>query len=170
MNKITIVINGVGGCGKDTLVSMLSNHYRVKNVSSITPVVEVAKFCGWDGVKTEKSRKFLSDMKRILTEFNEFSLNYLLAEQEKFISSDEEIMFVHIREPIEIAKFVHISKTNTLTLLITPRAELKDKVYGNASDDSVSNYPYDLVFNNDNPLDITENIWLDFVRKNVFHE
>lgn len=170
MNKITIVINGVGGCGKDTLVSMLSNHYRVKNISSITPVVEVAKFCGWNGVKTEKSRKFLSDMKRILTEFNEFSLNYLLAEQDKFISGEEEIMFVHIREPIEISKFVNNSKTKTYTLLITPRLELQDKVYGNASDDGVSDYPYDFIFNNDNPLEITENIWLEFVRNNIFHE
>ena len=168
MEKITIVINGVGGCGKDTLVSILSNHYRVQNTSSITPVVDVAKYCGWDGVKTEKSRKFLSDLKKILTDFNEFSLNYLLSEQDKFIAGDDEIMFVHIREPEEIQKFVGHSKTKTYTLLITPREELQNKVYGNSSDDGVYKYDYDLIFNNDQPLEITENLWLDFIKHNIF--
>lgn len=167
MEKITIVINGVGGCGKDTLVSILANHRKVKNVSSITPVVDVAKYCGWDGVKTEKSRKFLSDLKRLLTDFNEYSLNYLLAEQDKFINDDNEFMFVHIREPEEIEKFVNHSKTKTYTLLITPREELQNKVYGNTSDDGVYRYDYNLIFNNDQPLDITESIWLDFISNNV---
>lgn len=167
MEKITIVINGVGGCGKDTLVSILSQHMRVKNVSSITPVVDVAKYCGWDGVKTEKSRKFLSDLKRLLTEFNEYSLNYLLDQQSTFLESDEEIMFVHIREPEEIKKFVDHSITKTYTLLITPRAELQNKVYGNASDDGVYQYNYDLIFHNDQPLEITESLWLDFIKQNI---
>lgn len=167
MNKITIVINGVGGCGKDTLVTLLSKTYKVQNTSSITPVVEVARFCGWNGEKTDKSRKFLSDLKRLLTDFNEFSLNYLLSEQEKFITSENQIMFVHIREPEEIEKFKNNSKCKTYAVLITPREELQNKVYGNHSDDDVNNYKYDFIFHNDKPLEIIENEWLEFINENI---
>jgi hypothetical protein len=167
MEKIAIVINGVGGCGKDTLVSILGEKYRVQNTSSITPVVDVAKYCGWDGVKTDKSRKFLSDLKKILGDFNDFSLNYLLGEQEKFLSSDDEIMFVHIREPQEIERFMSVTKCKTYTILITPREELVGKVYGNSSDDDVANYDYDFVFHNDKPLEVIETEWIEFVEEKI---
>lgn len=169
MEKITIVINGVGGCGKDTLISLLSKHYKILNRTSIAPIVDIAKSCGWDGVKTDKSRKFLSDLKKLLTDFNDTPLNYLLLEQEKFLNSENELMFVHIREPEEIKKFITVSRSKTITLLITPREELQNKVYGNSSDDEVANYNYDLVFNNNKPLEITEQEFLNFINKFVFN-
>ena len=168
MEKITIVINGVGGCGKDTLVEILSSYKKVKNVSSITPVKEIASYCGWNGEKTNEARKFLSDLKKILTEYNEYPLRYLLAEQEEFLASDEEFMFVHIREPHEIEKFKKASKTSkTYALLVKPRAELQNKVYGNKSDDEVEKYNYDFVFSNDKPLEIIQKEWIDFVENEI---
>ncbi len=170
MEKITIVINGVGGSGKDTLCDMASEVFKVRNRSSITPIKDIAKLCGWQGEKTDKARKFLSDMKKVLTEYNEYPLSYLLQEQDEFISGEEEIMFVHIREPEEISKFVNHSKTKTYTLLITPRDELKDKVYGNKSDDDVANFDYDFIFANNKPLDIIKGEWIDFLNENVLIE
>lgn len=169
MEKITIIINGVGGCGKDTLVELLGNYRNVKNISSITPVKEIASYCGWNGEKTDKARKFLSDLKALLTNYNEFPLNYLLEEQEEFLTDENELLFVHIREPKEIDKFKNVSKTKTYTLLVTPRDELKDKVYGNKSDDDVANYNYDFVFKNDKPLEIAEQEWVDFITNEVIN-
>jgi len=170
MEKITIIINGVGGCGKDTLIELLSKYKKVKNISSITPVKEIAKYCGWEGEKTDEARKFLSDLKRVLTEYNEFPMQYLLKEQQDFLNDENEVLFVHIREPQEIEKFKKASKTKTLTLLIMPREELKNKVYGNSSDDDVLKYKYDLIFRNDKPLDIVENEFLKFIEENVLNE
>lgn len=167
MKKVTIVINGVGGCGKDTLISFLNDIYCVKNVSSIDPIKKIASVLGWNGEKDEKSRKFLSDLKKITTDYNEYTLNYVLKEQEDFLSSEYEIMFVHIREPEEIAKFVKRSKGETLTLLIRPRQELENKQYGNYSDDSVEKYSYDLVFDNNKSLEESKLSWLEYFRKNV---
>lgn len=167
MEKITIIINGVGGCGKDTLVEMLANYKKVKNISSITPVKQIAGYCGWSGEKTDKARKFLSDLKKVLTEYNEFPMQYLLSEQEDFLLSDEEFLFVHIREPHEIEKFKNASQTTTYALLITPREELKSKVYGNKSDDEVNNYDYDFTFANDKPLEIIEKEWIDFIENEI---
>ena len=167
MEKITIVINGVGGCGKDTLVEILGGYHKVKNISSITPIKEIAKHCGWNGEKTDKARKFLSDLKKLLTEYNEFPMQYLLAEQEEFLQTDQEFLFVHIREPHGIEKFKNSSKTKTYALLITPRADLQNKVYGNKSDDEVNNYDYDFTFANDKPLDIIEKEWIEFVENQI---
>ena len=119
MEKISIVINGVGGAGKDTLISLLQDKYKIKNVSSIAPIKALAKMMGWQGEKTDKARKFLSDLKAITTEYNDYPTNYLLEEQQGFIADNNQIMFVHIREPKEIEKFVNRSKTKTITLLIT---------------------------------------------------
>lgn len=35
MNKIVIIINGVGSVGKDTLCKLASKHFKVRNISSI---------------------------------------------------------------------------------------------------------------------------------------
>lgn len=167
MEKVTIVINGVGGSGKDSLIDMLMGKVKFYNVSTITPVKEIAMHCGWKGEKTDRARKFLADLKKLMTDYNDYPTNYVLEEQDEFIRSDASIIFVHIREPEEIAKFVSLSKTKTYTLLILPRAELQGKVYGNSSDDNVANYPYDFTFANDKPLDEIEPLWLDFVREKL---
>ena len=165
MEKITIVINGVGGAGKDTLISLLEGKFKIKNVSSITPIKELAKQMGWQGEKTDKARKFLSDLKAIATEYNDYPTRYLLEKQQDFILSNDQIMFVHIREPKEIEKFVKLSKTITKTLLIRPRSELMQKQFGNASDDEVENYSYDYIFNNDKSLEEIKHIWIEFISK-----
>ena len=59
------IINGSGGCGKDTFVELFSKHYgpdKVWNYSSVDKVKRIAKEIGWTGAKTEKDRKFLSDL------------------------------------------------------------------------------------------------------------
>ena len=53
MNKTVLVINGEGGVGKDTLCDLAAKHFKVKNISSITPIKEIAAMCGWRGEKEE---------------------------------------------------------------------------------------------------------------------
>ena len=154
MNKLVIVINGAGGVGKDTLCDIAKEHFRIKNVSSITPIKEIAALCGWDGGKDDKARKFLSDLKRLTVEYNDFPTLWLMERYSEFLSSDEEIMFVHIREGEEIEKFVKATGGIAKTLLVRARERMKHHQYGNVSDDLVENYNYDYYFDNDKPLDI----------------
>ena len=166
MNKKVIVINGSGGVGKDTLCDMAALRYKVKNVSSITPIKELAKSCGWQGEKTDKARKFLSDLKRLTTEYNDFPTNWIYKEYVDFLSSDEQIMFVHIREGSEIEKFVKKTEGQAKTLLIRGGSRfLGREKYGNASDDLVEEYSYDYYFTNDNPIEQTEDIFCEFLDK-----
>lgn len=156
MEKAVIVINGAGGVGKDTLCEIASRHFKVKNVSSITPIKEIATLCGWSGKKDDKSRKFLADLKRLTVEYNDYPTKWALSEYRDFLLSDEEIMFVHIREPEEISKFVLATEGKAKALLVRGGARMKRTVYGNSADDLVENYKYDYYFMNDTALEEAE--------------
>ena len=168
MKKVVIVINGSGGVGKDTLCHMAEKEYRVKNISSITPIKELAATCGWKGEKTDRARRFLSDLKLLTVRYNDFPTNWVIGEYEKFLRSDEEIMFVHIREGAEIRKFVERTKGRAVTLLIRGGerfAMRRRHGYGNRSDDEVERYHYDYYFVNDKPLHETPPAFLAFMEK-----
>ena len=161
--KLTIVINGKGGVGKDTLCRFAAERYKTENVSSITPIKELAALCGWQGEKTDRARKFLSDLKALTAEYNDYPTNYLVDRYRAFLSSDDELLFVHIREPGEIAKFVAATDKAAITLLIRGGERFARGAYGNASDDGVEEYPYDYVYLNDRPLEETKAAFLAFL-------
>ena len=165
IKKIAFVINGKGGSGKDTICDILGKHFEVHNISTITPIKEIAsKYGGWDGGKSDKDRKFLSDLKQIFTDYNDLPNNYAVNEYKKFMSNPiEEVFFVHIREPENIEKFVRSVDGNCLTLLV--RGGKSQEVYGNTSDDNVENYPYDYIYNNTKSLDELESDLLKFFEK-----
>ena len=159
--KTVIVINGAGGVGKDTLCDLAQKHFKIKNISSITPIKQIAALCGWGGEKTDKARKFLAEMKQLCVDYNDYPTLWAKGEYESFLESDDEIMFVHIREPEEIGKFVSATGGEAKTLLVRAPIRLNRGAYGNAADDNVENYNYDYYFNNDKTLEEAER---DFVK------
>ncbi len=156
MNKIAIVINGAGGVGKDTLCAFAEKRFKTMNISSITPIKELAALAGWNGVKDDRSRKFLADLKNLCVEYNDFPTNWASRRYIEFLSSDREILFVHIREPEEIAKFVKASGNTAKSLLVRGGDRMTKENYGNAADDGVENYEYDYYFVNDKSLEEAE--------------
>jgi cytidylate kinase len=163
MKKTVIVINGAGGVGKDTLCDFAAKSFKVKNISSITPIKEIARECGWDGSKDDKSRKFLADLKALCVEYNDYPTVWAKSQYDEFQESDEELMFVHIREPQEIAKFVSATGGVAKTLLIRGGERTKRGAYGNAADDGVENYDYDFYFDNDKTLSEAEDAFVAFL-------
>ena len=161
--KLTIVINGKGGVGKDTLCRFAAERYKTENVSSITPIKELAAACGWQGEKTDRARKFLSDLKALTAAYNDYPTTYLFGQYRAFLSSDDELLFVHIREPEEIRKFVDATGGAAITLLIRGGARFERAAYGNSSDDGVEEYPYDYVYVNDRPLAEARDGFLSFL-------
>lgn len=161
MKKFIVVINGAGGVGKDTLIGFVKKKYPVRNVSSITPIKRAAEILGWSNEKDDKSRKFLSDLKLLSTEYNDYPLKLLLSKTNTFLCLDTyNVMFVHIREPQEIKKYVEAVNAKVVTLLITRKAVKHD--YGNMADDNVENYEYDYIYENDLSLDKAEADFMDF--------
>ena len=162
MEKTVIVINGRGGAGKDTLCEFAAKKYRVENYSSVDPIKTLAKQAGWNGEKDDRSRKFLSDLKRLTTEYNDLPTKYLEGRCRDFLESGDDILFVHIRECEQIEHFIDTVKDSVkvLTLLVR-RGEAR--TYGNVSDDNVENLDYDLVYENNKPLEEAEEDFLRFL-------
>ena len=150
MGKNIVIINGTGGAGKDTFVSFCSEFVKVLNVSSVDKVKEAAKvLVGWNGEKDEVSRKLLVDLKRLSVEYNDAPTKYIQSMAENFKNSDEELMFIHIREAEEIEKTKKL--LNAKTLLITnPRVQI---ITSNDSDGKVNEYNYDYYILNDGTLE-----------------
>ena len=167
MKQFVFVINGSGGVGKDTLCNMAAKHFRVRNVSSITPIKNIATLCGWGGEKNDRARKFLADLKSVTVAYNDYPTKWVLEEYKKFCKSEDEILFVHIREGSEIRKFVEGTNGDAITILVRggQRFRRRNAVYGNTADDDVEKYRYDYVFYNDRPLAETENAFLSFIEK-----
>ena len=166
MKKLGIVINGRGGVGKDTLCDFAAKVYRTVNVSSVDPIKKIATENGWQGEKTPEARRFLAELKRVFTEYNDLPNKYCISEYCKFLQDpDKQIFFVHIREGEQIDKFMRAAscfdEAKCITILV--KSNRCEGVYGNASDDMVENYKYDYTFLNNGTLADAEERFITFL-------
>lgn len=152
VKKAIYIINGTGGAGKDTVCEMAAKVCRVRNVSSIAPIVEIARFAGWDGVKTKEARRLLSRLKAAFTEYNDLSHRYCMQQAESFLAGEEQLLFLHVREPEEIERLKKELGPICRTLLVR-RPGISGQRLGNRSDDEVEDYPYDSILENDTDLE-----------------
>lgn len=153
MKKQIFVINGSGGVGKDTFVDLVSKElndvlkkfHTVINFSSVDKVKEIAKKIGWDEGKTEKDRKFLSDLKQLSSEFCDMPFKSMKSKIEEFYEDENsKILFLHIREPEEIKRVVKEFGANTILIV---RESVKH-ITSNMADSNVFNYNYDFIIKN----------------------
>lgn len=157
------IINGSGGCGKDTFVELFAKHYgegKVWNYSSVDKVKRIAKEIGWTGTKTEKDRKFLSDLKLLTTEYNDMPMEDLKEKVKEFRSSQAEILFLHIREPEEIEKAQKEFYAETILI----RRDWIPQITSNMADANVFNYNYDITIYNNGTLEDYNKIVNKFVK------
>lgn len=177
-NKRIIIINGKGGSGKDTAVQFVNDYYTgsIMNVSTIDPIKKVASLIGWKGSKNDIDRKFLSDLKSLSTEYNDYPTQYIYNQIDRFNRLGVycmRFMFIHCREPENIKKitsYLDTLNTKYYTLLIKRNSIDKNK-HGNDSDDNVDNYGYDFVYNNSyEDLDIYRESFMKFFNKYIVGE
>lgn len=161
-----VVINGTATAGKDTFIDLFTEVcnekglYPVQRFSSVDEVKRFATILGWDGVKDDKGRRFLSDLKDALTLYNDLPFNYMKSKIEYFrrlnkIDGDEYgFIFFHVREPKEVSRMAEEFKA--VTLLIE-REGLQES-FSNHADKNVRDFPYDYVVRNNGTLsDLREN-------------
>ena len=161
--KVIIIINGKGGSGKDAVCNIMSQQYKTAVISEITPIKQLAAAAGWKGEKDDKSRKMLSDLKMLFVAYNDLPFNYAMGEIDKFLLSDNELLFIHIREKEEIDKIVNNCKHKVYTLLVKRTDEFfVQREYGNASDDLVEQYDYDFRYVGNNIQSISTKLCSPF--------
>lgn len=164
-----VIINGAPRAGKDTFVGLCQKHILwCANISTVDFVKQVARYCGWNGEKTPEDRAFLSDLKDLLTRWNDVPYQQVkreiaLREAEcdcQDFSTEDLVIFVHCREPEEIARFV--ADYNAITLFIS-RPDMDGGPVSNHADAEVVNYDYDYTIVNDGTISRLEDKALDFI-------
>lgn len=165
MDKQIFITNGMARCGKDTFAAFLNEFIPTFKYSSIDKVKDIARLCGWEGGKTEKDRKFLSDLKMLTTEYSEMPFKAIEDQVSKFLKDSKyKILLIDIREPNEIdkAKLAFNAKT---VLIANNRVK---NINSNAGDANVFDYAYDYIIENEGTLkEFKENIKV-FVDEVVF--
>lgn len=164
-----IIINGYAGVGKSTFVEMCKKDYLVTELSTIDPIKDIASKIGWNGQKEPKDRKFLSDLKDLLSRYNDYpfkaTINSIYAEvsfMELLKVDAEEIFFVHCREPEEIERFKNELGARSL---IIRRHGPETVTQINHADNNVFNMVYDYTIFNEGSLEDLEKSAKEFMEK-----
>lgn len=159
--KEVIIINGTGGSGKDTFIEFCKLYTKVFNVSTVDEVKTIAaNSFGWNGGKTEKDRKMLSDLKALWGNYNDGPYQYIKSIIKDFYSQEiEGILFIHSREPREIKRFEE--EFDAFTLLV--RNNRIPIITTNTSDANIEDFDYDFIMENNGDLKDLLQMAADFV-------
>lgn len=125
-NMQLVVINGPGGCGKDTFIDFCEDILDVDEFDTVRAIKEAAEILGWNGKKDEKSRQFLHDLKMLSVKYNDLPFtdlkNYVdFLENNANHVDYPDLLFVHVREKEEIDRIVE--ELGAVKLLITAERE-----------------------------------------------
>ena len=122
-----VIVNGKPGVGKTTFEKLargILGEAFCESRSTVDKVKEIAMHIGWNGDKDLKSRKLLSDLKDICTEYNDMPVTDIT----KWLNTWDEdlryygvgdkphVFFIDDREPEHIQRLKE--KLNAITVLI----------------------------------------------------
>ena len=171
-----VVVNGRPGVGKSEFERLCAQRcglfgqevgftpdkkLYVDIISTVDFVKEIAYACGWDGSKTMENRKFLSDLKSLLTEWNDVPNAIIEKHVQSLPDTLDWIVFVDCREPTEIQKLKE--RLNATTVLIR-RESVENNETSNQADANVFDYNYDVTIYNNGSLDIFKTIAKEFIK------
>lgn len=145
------IVNGKGGAGKTSFEKMVveiaaAHNQKIAVLSTIDYVKDIAKSIGWDGTKKLENRRMLSDLKDLLTRWND-SPHQSVCDKIKELN-DVDAVFIDSREPEDIQRF--IEEYHATTVLVQRGKEII--TYGNHADDRVDDFDYDICVDNSRGL------------------
>lgn len=197
--KKIIIINGSDGVGKNAFAKRVIEEtlklakrivpaenedycvnpeifYKINNISTIDYVKNIARMFGWNDEKSEKDKKMLSDLKDLITVYNDYLFKDITTQINDWLYYDKKrlndmyghsFLFVHCREPKEIDRIKNQFPNDTFTLLVqNPKVA---KVTGNHANREIENYNYDFTVINDSDLKALRKVAIDFYKK-IFNQ
>lgn len=155
-----VIVNGKPGVGKTTFENLargILGDAFCESRSTVDKVKELAVEIGWKGEKDLKTRKLLSDLKDICTEYNDMPVTDIVKHLNMWesdlkyynVSDRPHVFFIDDREPEHIQRLKE--KLNAVTVLIRRPGD-EDIETSNHADKNVFNYNYDWIINNDGSL------------------
>lgn len=151
IHKEILITNGMARSGKDTFATYLNRIIPTYKYSSIDRVKEIARYCGWDGGKEEKDRKFLSDLKVLTSEYSDMPFKDIYKRVDWFMNVDDhyKVLIIDIREPAEIERAKREFSAKTVLI---ENINVKN-ITSNMADAGVFDYTYDYVIQNNGTLE-----------------
>lgn len=116
---------------------------------------------GWDGVKDDKGRKLLADLKIALKEYGDLPFHYMDQEYERFVQSDKDILILQTREFDEIKKAQTLLGAKSVFI----ENEHVQNVLTNVNDASIIDVGYDYYIKNNGTLAEYEQAVVDFIQR-----
>ncbi len=161
-----IIINGAGGCGKDSFVDFCREAFgEVHNLSMVDEVKSAAVVLGWKGGKTDADRQFLSDLRQLTEEYNDhpfLTVTSWIDDRIRLEHLWDELVFVHCREPHNISRLKNHFRHRCTTLLIERHGhEIPDC----DADRMVRGFNYDEVAHNAGTLEDLKTTAVSFVAR-----
>lgn len=179
MKTRVIIINGVPTSGKDTFVQMVADYCdmdesaNVFNISSVEPIKDMLIGFGWDGKKKSYDiREMIAGIKQLWVETQNGPTTFLFTniyQYHMMHAGEDNIIFCHIREPLEIQKLVDVlSGMDIMGITVTTLLMNRIVAYSNtnvSSDDvdNINSYKYDNIVHNDGTLDQLKEMAENFV-------
>ena len=164
MIKKVLVTNGLPRSGKDTFAAFVSAYIPTIKYSCVDEIKKIAKFTGWDGEKNPTSRRYLAELKRLTTEFNDFPFECLRRKYNEFmIDISHSVLIFDIREPAEIERAVKEFDAKTV-LIVNKRCETEQSNY---ADEHVMDMYYDYVLYNNGTLLEFQKETYNFIQANI---
>lgn len=161
MKKI-LIINGSGGVGKDTFVNALRDFAEVTHISIVEPTKNLAKQIGWNGGKSEHDRKFLSDLKMLIDDYNDYNYGYISNIVRNYLDTPSDginLLCIDMRErpQIERAK----EEFGAETVLV--KRDSVQHITSNVADAGVFNMEYNYIIENDGTIEDLTRVAKSFV-------
>jgi hypothetical protein len=180
-----VIINGKPQSGKDTFCQYAQGYCNDDEsantliISSVDPLKEMLTQLGWDGTKTDEIRDMLMCMKQLWVQNQDGPTMFLfnnIFEFHKACTGEDNIVFVHIREPEEIKKLVNALTgfksmgIDVISLLVIRKGgedTQNQPAETRKSDDEalINSYEYDVTINNDEDLIKLQELAAEFVDK-----
>ena len=180
--KKIFIVNGAATSGKSTF-ELMCNDYCFRKCSDklviesiINPVkclvsnITVTDL--WDGSKDPKSRKFLSDLKDLVTEYNNYPMRKTIEEVDIMTEYyDSPAAFIDMREAADIDKFKELygDRYDIQTLIVRrPGDTVAAETSNNHADRDVFEYDYDIHINNNGDLEALQTLAEWFVDSYIY--
>ena len=152
-----IILNGIARSGKDTFAELFTKeaekqNFAVVTYSTIDKIKQIAvENFGWNGIKDEKGRKLLSDLKIASINYNDMPTVDMINEYKLAQENNVDFLLVMLRDIPEIEKAVAHPELDVLTVFIN--RPVASKTWNNVADDSVADYIYDIYIDNSGDLE-----------------
>lgn len=158
------IVNGCPSAGKTTFESIVEEKLGKAwclMLSTAEFPKQIATLLGWNGLKTNKDRKFLSDLKKLLTEWNDLPIKFIKQEINNYyteitqygIDFNKITVFIDCREPDEIDRLCRELGAKSICIRNRAAEAINEKMALNDSDRNILNYKYDIEISNDGSLE-----------------